>query len=180
MIYIHPHSDISTFMTLNKTIDRINNEQRFGDLMGDFNLKLLNCDSHVRTGKFLNTLGTYFYNSHILQPTSITHHSVTLIDNMFFNCLSHHTISGNVIYDLSDYVPNFLVLNKFSTLPEHFELFRRYYSTFNELNFLQDVQADDWANNPCNDDVNYQTSSINITQTRKRVKGKLSAFLNDG
>jgi hypothetical protein len=39
-------------------------------------------------------------------------------------------------------------------LPKNFELFRRDYSNFNELNFLQDIQAADWTNNPTNNDVN--------------------------
>jgi hypothetical protein len=51
-------------------------------------------------------------------------------------------------------LPNFLILNYFSTLPKHFELFRRDSSNFNELNFLQDIQAADWTNNPTNNDVN--------------------------
>ena len=155
VIYRHPHSDISTFMTyLNNTLDRINNERKLCVLMGDFNLNLLNWDSHSPTEELLNTLGTYFYNPHILQPTRITHHSATLIDNIFLNSISHHTISGNVVYDLSDHLPNFLILNNFSTLPKNFELFRRDYSNFNELNFLQDIQAADWTNNPTNNDVN--------------------------
>jgi exonuclease III len=63
---------------LNNTLDRINNEQeKLCVLMGDFNLNLLNWDSHSPTEEFLNTLGTYFYNRHILQPTRITHPSAT-------------------------------------------------------------------------------------------------------
>jgi hypothetical protein len=85
-------------------------------LIGDFNLNLLNWDSLSPTEEFLNTLGTYFYNPHILQPTRMTHHLVTLIDNIFLNAISHHTISGNVVYDISDHLPNFLILNNVSTL----------------------------------------------------------------
>jgi hypothetical protein len=84
----------------------------------------------------------------------MTHHSVTLIDNIFLNSISHHTISGNVVYDISDHLPNFLILNNFSTLDKNFEAFRRDYSNFNEWNFIQDVQAADWTNNAANNDVN--------------------------
>ena len=107
-LYRHPHSDLSAFMSsLNNNLDKINNEQKYCVLMGDFNLNLLNSDSHLPTDEFLNSLGTYFYNPHILQHTRITSHSATLIDNIFFNSLSHHTVSGNVVYDLSDHLPNF-------------------------------------------------------------------------
>ena len=126
IFYRHPHSNIDAFITfLNQTLDKISNEQKNCVLMGDFNLNLLNVDSHPSTEEFLNTLGTYFYNPHILQPTRITNHSATLIDNIFFNSLSHHTISGNLVYDLSDHLPNFLIINSLSTLPKNIEISRR-------------------------------------------------------
>ena len=79
--------------------------------MGDFNLNLLNSDSHIGTEEFLNILGSNFFNPHILQPTRITHHSATLIDNVFFNSISHHTISRKIVYDLTDHLPIFLIVN---------------------------------------------------------------------
>ena len=72
------------------------------------------------------------------------HHSATLIDNIFFNSIAHHTISGNLIYDLSDHLPNFLVINKFSTLPKNVHIFRRDFSKFNEVIFLSDIQSIKW------------------------------------
>ena len=67
VIYRHPQSDLSAFMSsLNNNLDKINNEQKYCVLMGDFNLNLLNSDSHLPTDEFLNSLGTYFYSPHIL------------------------------------------------------------------------------------------------------------------
>jgi len=83
------------------------------------------------------------FNLHILQPTRITDHSQTLIDNIFFNSLSHHTISGNIIYDIGDHLPNFLIINKFSALPKQFKISKRDYSNFNEIEFLEDIKAID-------------------------------------
>ena len=71
----------------------------------------------------MNCFRNLFYNPHILQPTRITSHSATLIDNIFFNSIRHHTISANVVYDLSNHLPNFLFINNFSTLPKNFEFF---------------------------------------------------------
>jgi hypothetical protein len=62
----------------------------------------------------MNILGTYFFQSYILQPTRITHNSETLIDNIFLNSIEHFTISGNLVYDLTDHLPNFLIIKKFS------------------------------------------------------------------
>ena len=52
---------------------------------------------HMLTGlNFPFTLS--FFQPHILQPTRITDHSSTLINNIFFNSIEHFTISGNIPY----------------------------------------------------------------------------------
>ncbi len=89
-----------------------------------------------------------------MQPTRITHHTATLIDNVFFNSISHHTISGNILYDFTDHLPNFLIINKFSTLPEGFKIFKRDFSHFNEQNFLQEMQLVNLNLESLNDNVN--------------------------
>jgi hypothetical protein len=88
-------------------------------------------------------MGSYFFHPHILQPTRITDHSATLIDNIFFNSVNHHAVSGNIIYDLTDHLPNFLVINKFSALPKNFKLSRRDYSKYNEALLLEEIQSTD-------------------------------------
>ena len=66
-------------------------------MMGDFNSDLLNSDSHLNTDEFLNILPSYLFNPHILQPTHITEHLETLIDNIFVNSITHHTVSRNIV-----------------------------------------------------------------------------------
>jgi hypothetical protein len=119
--------------------------------MGDFNLNLLNFESHAGTDEFVNSMGSYFFHPHILQPTRITDHSATLIDNIFFNSVNHHTVSGNLMYDLTDHLPNFLVINKFSALPKNFKLSRRDYSKYNEALLLEEIQSTDWNMETSND-----------------------------
>ena len=58
------------------------------------------------------------------QATRITDHSATLIDNIFLNSFEHFTISGNIVNDLSDHLPNFLISNKFSSLPCNVKIFK--------------------------------------------------------
>ena len=120
VIYRHPHSSLDSFLNyLTRCLEKINRENKYCVLKGDFNINLLNVDSHLATDEFLDTLTQYYYNSHILQPTRIAHHSATLIDNIFFNSTEHHTISGNVIYELTDYLSNFIIINKFNYLPKN-------------------------------------------------------------
>ena len=88
----------------------------------------------------MNKLGTSFFHPHILQPTRITDHSATLIDNIFFNSLEHFTISGNIIYDLTDHLPNFLIIiNKFSTLSTNVKIYKRDFSKLNESAMINEV-----------------------------------------
>ena len=160
VIYRHLHSNREAFMAyLDIVMDKISREKKYCVMMGDFNLNLLNADSHSGTDEFLNTLGSYFFNPHILQPTRITHHTATLID-VFFNSISHHTISGNILYDLTDHLPNFLIINKFSTIPKGFKIFRDF-SHFNEQNFLQEMQSVNWNLESLDDNVNEMFDTFN-------------------
>ena len=55
---------------------------------------------------------------HIVQPTRITSHSNTLIDNIFFNYISQDIVSGNLTATISDHLSQFLIaLHIFSNVP---------------------------------------------------------------
>lgn len=140
VIYRHNNGKLNmeNFINYLDTItDKINRSNKYCVMMGDFNINLLNAETHTATDDFLNNLGSQFFSPHILQPTRITDHSATLIDNIFFNSLAHHTISGNIIYDISDHLPNFLInINRYSAMPKNFKLYRRDYSNFNKEQFL--------------------------------------------
>ena len=129
IIYRHPNGDPTNFFKyLSETVEKINNSNKLCTIMGDFNLDLLQIQSHAETDDFMNILGSSFFQPQILQPTRITDHSATLIDNIFFNSLEHFTISGNLAYDITDHLPNFLIFNKFNTLPGNIKLYKRGYS----------------------------------------------------
>ena len=73
---------------------------------------------------------------------------------MFINSITRHTISGNIVYDLTDHLPNFLIVNKFTTLPKGFKIFKRDFTHFNEQDFLQDIQSITWDLETFNSNVN--------------------------
>jgi hypothetical protein len=98
----------------------------------DFNINLLNCESHDGTDDFLNTMSSYFFQPYILQPTRITDDSATLIDNIYFNSIEHVTISGNLIYNISDHLPNFFIVSKLNYKTYNKEIFIRDYSHYNK------------------------------------------------
>ena len=145
VIYRHPHGNMKDVMDfLNSTIEKIDREKKFCIILGDFNLELLKQDSHSDTDNFLNTLGSFNFLPHILQPTRITDRSQTLIDNICFNSLEHLALSGNIIYDLTDHLPNFLIIKKFTSLPNNVKIYKRDYYYFDESALIQAIQSVDW------------------------------------
>ena len=76
-------------------------------------------------------------------PSELTGGAPKIV-NIFFNSIEHITISGNVVYDLSDHLPNFIILNRFSDLSSNTKLYRRDYSNFNQSVFLDGVRSVDW------------------------------------
>ena len=115
--------------------------------MGDFNIDILKITSHTAFDDFLNSLGSLFFHPQILQPeytARITDHSETLIDNIFLNSIEHFVISGNVVYDLTDHLPNFVIFEKFSVLPSNVNMYRRDYSKLNELDLIDYFQHVNW------------------------------------
>ena len=112
IFYRHPHGNVDAFLNhINMIIESIQRENKYCVLLGDFNLDLPKFESHPDTDSFLSTLGTFYFQPQILQPNRITDHSATLIDNIFFNSLEHFVISGNLCYDLTDHLSNFLIVS---------------------------------------------------------------------
>ena len=154
VIYRHPHSNLQNFSDyLINVINKISAEQKYCVIMGDFNINLLNCESHDGTDDFLNTMSFYFFQPYILQPTRITDHSATLIDNIYFNSIEHVTMSGNLIYDISDHLPNFLIIRKLNYKTYDKEIFIRDYSHYNEQDFNEEISVVDWNTVTNTDDV---------------------------
>ena len=131
-------------------------------LMGDFNLDLLKFETHKDTDDFLNTMLTTYFLPQILQPTRITEHSATLIDNIFLNTNREtFTISGNIIYDLTDHLPNFLITSNYACLPNNIKIFKRDYSNFNETAFIRECQSVNWEDVvPTCSDANHMFNSF--------------------
>ena len=87
VIYRHPSMDLTDFNCnyLNKLLENISKEQKSIFLLGDFNVNLLNYNEYNQTNEFLDSLASKSFITLILQPTRITSHSNTLIDNIFSN-----------------------------------------------------------------------------------------------
>ena len=53
--------------------------------MGDFNIDLLQYRSNSHTNDFINSVISHSFLPYIHQPTRVTDHSATVIDNIFSN-----------------------------------------------------------------------------------------------
>ena len=143
VVYRHSNGNLDNFMDyINKTIEKVHLQTKNSLIMGDFNIDLLN--SCKPSNDFINTLASFFYQPHILQPTRITDHTATLIDNIFFNSIEHFTISGNIVYDLTDHLANFIILSNFGSLPSNIKVYKRDYSKLNESTLISEMQSIDW------------------------------------
>ena len=179
ILYRHPSGNPEDFTKyLYSTLDIISKEKKLCLFMGDFNINLLNFEDCQITEEFINTIVSYDFLPHILQPTRITDHTATLIDNIFFNSNEFFSISGNLVCDLTDHLPNFLFLNTLSWTSNNGTRYTRDYSTLVQEDLLLDVQAIEWENLFKENDINQIFdsfySAINTTIDKHAPLKKLS------
>ena len=124
----------------------ISKEQKSVFLLGDFNINLFNYTVHNRTNEFLDSPASNSFLPYILQPTRITSHSKTLIDNIFTNIIFPDSICGNLTATISDHLPQFLIVpNIFSNPPSSkSNTYERDWSNFDQENFILDYFSIDW------------------------------------
>ena len=78
--------------------------------MGDYNINLLNHDTHPLTGDFLNMIYTNGFIPLITRPTRSVDNTNTLIDNILTNNIDElkNAVQGIFVTDVSDHYPIFL------------------------------------------------------------------------
>ena len=105
-------------------------------------------------------------------------HTATLIDNIFFNSTEFFSVSGNLVCDLTDHLPNFLFLNTLSWTSDNVTRYTRDYSTLAQEDLLLDVQAIQWETMFNKNDINQIFDSfysvINTTVDKHAPFKKLS------
>ena len=97
----------------------------------------------------------------ILQPTRITSHSNTLIDNIFSNVIDPDIISGNLTATISDPLPQFSVIpNMFGNIPSNkSNIYERDWSKFDRENFILDYFTVNWEDLLKTDELNADNST---------------------
>ena len=89
IIYRHPNSNLECFLNqLFTLIEKANTENKYCFLLGDFNINLLNYDTHTQTEDFINTLNSYFFEPRIV---SYLDKLLIITDNQFGFRSKHST-----------------------------------------------------------------------------------------
>ena len=79
-----PNTDIKLFIdALRDMLEKIQQENKLLYLVGDYNINLLNVDSHSLTADLNDTIYSYGIVPLITRPTKVTGTSATVIDNIF-------------------------------------------------------------------------------------------------
>ena len=118
VIYRPPNTDIKLFIdALKEILENVQSENKVLYLVGDYNIYLLNVDSHSLTADFDDAIYSYGLVPLITRPTRVTETSVTLIDNIFTNKSIRYgeSMYGILVSDISDHYPIFLCRDKFKT-----------------------------------------------------------------
>ena len=106
--YRHPNSDPETFKEYLQNIlanPTITNKNVF--ILGDFNLNLLNYDSHTPTKKFVSLFLSQHFLPFVVHPTRVSDHYSTIIDNIFSNICNLETKKGNILTHIADHFSQF-------------------------------------------------------------------------
>ena len=176
VIYRHPSMDLADFNCnyLNKLLENISKVYE-----------------HNQTNEFLDSLASNSIIPLILQPTRITSHSNTLIDNIFYiihsntlidNVIDPDIISGNLTATISDHLPQFSKIpNMFGNIPGNkSNIYERDWSKFDRENFILDYFSVEWEDLLKIDELNAGKSTkkflhkinmlLDTYAPRKRVK----------
>lgn len=144
-VYKHPMMSIDEFNIeyLNPLLEKTSSENKTIILLGDFNINLLLNNSVSNVSNFMDILGSYSMLPSILLPTRITTVTSTLIDNIFSNS-QHINKAGNIIFKISDHLPQFILINSTKSPSCQTPVFKRKWSSFKKEDFVLDYLNIDW------------------------------------
>lgn len=106
-------------------LEKLNKSKCKTYIAGDFNVNLLNYDTHTDTQYFLDHVFSHYHYPTITRPTRFSKNISTLIDNIYTNNINSNYHAGLLISDISDHLPVFYIsasdlkLNK-SSKPTHY------------------------------------------------------------
>jgi len=103
-------STILYYETVVSLLNKVNQEKKPFYIAGDFNLNLLDYETHSNIRDVINVMFEYMLIPSINKPTRITSRTSTCIDNIFVPYSCHNKYYAGVITEkISDHLPQFLI-----------------------------------------------------------------------
>ena len=146
-IYRPPKSCIAEFNDrLKSLLTSLTGEKKHIYLTGDFNINLLNADSHILTSEFIELMFSTSLLPTINKPTRVGRSSATIIDNIFINNTHYNVIDAGILTsDISDHFPVFCItpFNEHSSSRVNY-VTKRKYNDLNKAKFESRMSEINW------------------------------------
>ena len=115
-------------------------------ICSDFNVNLLNFDTHNLTGSFINNLISKSFFPLITLPTRIKHQSATLIDHIWSNKIHDNSKSGILISSMSDHFPIIYFEGNKQIYRKPAYIRKRKFNKQSVQNFCDSIKSMSWQN----------------------------------
>jgi exonuclease III len=193
VLYRAPNTDTRVFLeNIEELVSNIHTENKICYLMGDYNINLLNHDSHQNTSDFIDLMYSYSFIPTINRPTRVNSSTATLIDNIFTNYFSTDIeyLNGIFLCDTSDHFPIFHINFKCVECTVNASFIKRNYSMKNKLLFKDAISKMDLSEMYIENDAQLAFTWFNTrfrrlydthfpTQTIKRSYNNKKPWLTD-
>ena len=147
VVYRPPGTDLNAFNTMIGSLcDMVRSENKLVYWAGDFNINLLNAESHKATNEFLNVMLSNSLYPAITKPTRISEHSATVIDNIYCNTVTD-SMTGILYKEISDHLPIFIINStKIKKLQTSNPILTRNLCAENISRLKHKLSSIDWSN----------------------------------
>ena len=139
---------------MDNTLQKINFENKEIYLARDFNTDFLKIDTNNSYKEFYNSITSHDFLPQIIQPTRLTEHSSTVIDNIYTNTFRSDMVSGNILLCISEHC-QFLSINRHNISLKKVNNYKKDYSKFETQAFRNDILIQQWNCNSNNVNVLY-------------------------
>ena len=127
-VYRHPSSAIDNLTSHFQNVLSKISSNKLVFIMGDFNVNLLDYASHTQTSDFVNNFFSHSLLPCIHHPTRVSEQRASVIDNIYTNATNANITSGNIVMQISDHFPQFLILKNTQVSHNKSESFKYDYS----------------------------------------------------
>lgn len=150
-IFRHPNQQVEEFKHhMDTVLGKLAHQKYPCIIAGDINIDLAKCNDNRDMAEYVDTLLTNNFMPAIILPTRITSRTATLIDHIYYNEGTKHSDSvtvkaGNFVVDISDHLPNYLLLLNHKQQETNKRPMTRIFSLKNKANFINELQETDWT-----------------------------------